>query len=169
MTWMYISHPRCRRVHSSCCCAQKRQLFCCFFPPRPPLPVLSVFSSVQCDCRFGGTGCGVCVETGCWSCSVDSSSCCLMLCSLCVLLCCFGAGFCWVFLRVFLPLWVFSSVFFPWWMLGIILLNAVPFLLAPPALVCVVCCMISIDDVFVWRAQQAPYHILSMVMYMACW
>ena len=57
----------------------------------------------------------------------------------------------------------FSSVFFPWWMLGIILLNAVPFLLAPPALVCVVCSMISNDDVFVWRAQQAPYHILSMV------
>ena len=27
MTWMYISHPRCRRVHSSCCCAQKRQPF----------------------------------------------------------------------------------------------------------------------------------------------
>ena len=29
--------------------------------------------------------------------------------------------------------------------------------------------MISNDDVFVWRAQQAPYHILSMVMCMACW
>ena len=41
----------------------------------------------------------------------------------------------------------FSSVLFPWWMLGIILLNAVPFLLAPPALVCVVCSMISNDDV----------------------
>ena len=53
--------------------------------------------------------------------------------------------------------------FFPWWMLGIILLNAVPFLLAPPALVCVVCSMIRFDDVFIWRAQQ------SMVMCMACW
>ena len=92
---------------------------------------------------------------------MDSSSCCLMLCSLCVLLCCFSQSFS--------PLvGFFSSVFSSWWMLGIILLNAVPFLLAPPALVCVVCSMISNDDVFVWRAQQAPYHILSMVMCMAC-
>ena len=95
-----------------------------------------------------------------------------------VVSCCVQCVFCYAgselvfvgfFSESFSPFVGFSSVFFPWWMLGIILLNAVPFLLAPPALVCVVCSMISNDDVFVWRAQQAPYHILSMVMCMACW
>ena len=95
-----------------------------------------------------------------------------------VVSCCVQCVFCYAgselvfvgfFSESFSPLVGFSSVFFPWWMLGIILLNAVPFLLAPPALVYVVCSMISNDDVFVWRAQQAPYHILPMVMCMACW
>ena len=48
----------------------------------------------------------------------------------------FFVGF---FSEGFSPLVGFSSVFFPWRMLGIIFLNFVPFLLAPPALVCVVC------------------------------
>ena len=37
----YISHPRCRRVNSSCCCAQKRQLF--FFPTPPSPPGVECF------------------------------------------------------------------------------------------------------------------------------
>ena len=139
-----------------------------FFPPRPPLPVLSVFSSVQCDCRFGDTGCGVCVVTGCWSCSVDSSSCCLILCSLCVLLCCSELVFVWFSSECFSPCG-FLLCFFPLVDVGYHPPKCCSFLLAPPALVCVVCSMISIDDVFVWHAQQAPYHILSMVMCMACW
>ena len=67
--------------------------------------------------------------------------------------------------RVFLPLWFFS----PLVDVGHHPPKCCSFFAYAPALVCVVCSMIRNDDVFVWRAQQAPYHILSMVMCMACW
>ena len=55
-------------------------------------------------------------------------------------LCCFIAGFLGFFSEFFSPLVGFFLFFsLPLADVGIILLNAVPFLLAPPALVCVVC------------------------------
>ena len=57
---------------------------------------------------------------------------------------------------------VFTSVFFPRWMLG----HHPPkfvFVCGPSSLLCSVC-VVSTNDFLVWRAQQAPYHLLSVLM-----
>ena len=54
----------------------------------------------------------------------------------------------------------FTSVFFPWWMLG----HHPPkfvFVCGPSSSLCSVC-IVSTNDFLVWRAQQAPYHILVL-------